>query len=202
MTTPKLPAILLTMYFVVFSVAGISPHNHPDWWLENVIPLAAISLLVITYRKFRFSNLAYTAAFLFLVFHTLGAHYTYSEVPLGHMAAEQFGWERNHYDRWLHFLYGFLIAPMAVELFDTKAPARGIWALLLPTLFLASHSMIYEIIEWWVAATLGGELGAAYLGTQGDVWDAQKDMALGLLGAASGVAAVRLTRKPQDLNRD
>jgi len=152
-------------------------------------------MLAVTYPKLRFSNLAYSAAFIFLLLHTVGAHYTYSEVPLGYFAAEVFGWERNHYDRWIHFLYGFLIAPMAVELFDAKASARGVWAFLMPTLFLASHSMIYEIIEWWGAVVVGGELGAAYLGAQGDIWDAQKDMALGMLGAASGVGTVLWLRR-------
>jgi len=185
-----LPIALLGLYLAAFVLSGISPHNRADWWLESVLPLVAVSILAATWYRFRFSNFAYAAVCVFLLTHTMGAHYTYSEVPLGHLAAELFGWERNHYDRWIHFLYGFLFAPMAVELFAAKAPPRGIWAFLLPTLFLGSHSMIYELIEWWAAAVFGGDLGVAYLGTQGDPWDAQKDMALGLLGAALGVGVM------------
>lgn len=196
----RYPLKLLGLYLLVFAALAINPLYPSDWLLESVVPVVSVAALVATYRFLRFSNLAYSAFFVMLVAHTIGSHYTYAEVPAGFWAAEWFGWERNHYDRLVHFLYGLLLAPMGFELVAARSSPRGIWAFLLPTLFLASHSMLYEIIEWWGAEIFGGDLGQAYLGTQGDVWDAHKDMALGTLGAAVGVAAIllqgRASRKP------
>lgn len=93
----------------------------------------------------------------------------------------------NHFDRVVHFGYGLLVGPAAVELIRCAVDPRGLWRWLLPWTFLCSHSLIYELIEWGAATLFGGDLGVAYLGTQGDVWDAQKDMALAALGAACGV---------------
>jgi putative membrane protein len=139
--------------------------------------------------------------------HAVGAHYTYSEVPYdelarsltGHSLEAAFGWQRNHYDRAVQFAYGLLLAPLAVQLLDRRAPQEGWWRWLLPVLFLASHSVIYEVIEMLAAMTFGGDLGTAYLGTQGDPWDAQKDMALAMSGAAISVAWLRVWRPlPRD----
>ncbi len=183
----RYPLVLLGLFGLAFIALGVEPHYRDDWALESVLTVIVIPLLIATYRNLRFSNLAYTAFFIFMLFHTVGSHYTYTEVPAGFWVADAFGWERNHYDRLVHFLYGFLFAPMAVELFDGKAPARGVWRPIMPVLFLTSHKAIYEIIEWWAAEIFGGDLGVAYLGTQGDVWDAQKDMGLGVAGAIIGV---------------
>jgi putative membrane protein len=101
---------------------------------------------------------------------------------------EALGWSRNHYDRFVHLAYGLLMGLPAIELLDRRAPPQGFWRWLLPVLFLASHSVIYELIEWAAALVFGGELGEAYLGTQGDPWDAQQDMALALGGAALAVS--------------
>lgn len=185
----RLPVILLAIYVVFAVVMGIDPLYREDWALESILPAVAVVVFVYGYSQFRFSNLAYAALFVFLMIHTIGAHYTYAEVPFGFRMAEWFGWERNHFDRIVHFLYGFLMAPLAVELVDRLASIRSRgWAFTIIVMFLGAHSALYEIIEWWAAEIVGGDLGAAYLGTQGDQWDAQKDMGLGFLGAAIGVA--------------
>ena len=127
----------------------------------------------------------------------IGAHYTYSLVPYDAWFASAFGtglnalagFERNHFDRLVHFLYGLLITPAAVELFGHYGRYPRIWAALFPLLFILSHSVVYELVEWGAALVFGGDLGQAYLGTQGDIWDAQKDMALAALGAAVTVTA-------------
>ena len=137
--------------------------------------------------------------FVFFVLHAIGAHYTYSEVPYdawaqaltGSSVGEVFGWQRNHYDRLVHFLYGLLVTPAAIALLDRRAPQQGLWRWLLPWLFMVSHSTLYEIIEFAAAVTFGGDLGQAYVGTQGDVWDAQKDSALAAIGAAIAVVWCR-----------
>jgi putative membrane protein len=131
-----------------------------------------------------FSNAAYACLFVFFVLHLIGAHYTYAQVPFIHFASG-----RDHYDRVVHFLYGLLMARPAMDLLAARAPTRGIWSWLLPVLFLASHGAIYEVLEWLAAERFGGNLGAAFLGTQGDEWDAQKDMAMAMAGAMLGVSA-------------
>lgn len=195
------PAMLLAVFCLLFLALGIAPHYRQDWLLENVLVFIAVPLLVATRGRLRFSNLAYACLFVFFTLHEIGAHYTYSLVPYdewfrsltGHSLDALLGFERNQYDRLIHFLYGLLVMPAAVELFARFGPYPRTWAALFPLLFVTSHSVIYELVEWGAAAVFGGELGQAYLGTQGDVWDAQKDMALALLGALLSVAALGLS---------
>lgn len=192
----RIPLFLLGVWAVFSVVMGIDPHYREDWALETILPVVAVVILAYSYRGFRFTDLAYAALFVFLMIHTIGAHYTYAEVPLGFRMAEWFDWERNHFDRIVHFLYGLLLSPMAVELVDRLATIRSrAWGYTIIVMFLGAHSALYEIIEWWAAELVGGDLGAAYLGTQGDEWDAQKDMGLGFLGAAVGVGLLLLRRE-------
>lgn len=186
----RYPATLLALFSAWWLALAIAPHFREDWLLENVLVFAAVPMLALTYRQLRFSNTAYTCLFLFFALHEVGAHYTYSLVPydewsravIGRSISELVGTERNHFDRAIHFLYGVLITPAAVELFAAKAPPTGVWRFLMPLFFMNSHAVIYETIEWLAAEAFGGELGAAYLGTQGDPFDAQKDMALAFVG--------------------
>lgn len=186
----RYPAALLTVLLLWTVALGIAPHFRQDWLLENVLVLVSVPLLVATYKQLRFSNAAYSCLFAFFMLHELGAHYTYSLVPyeawgralLGVSIDEILGFDRNMFDRAVHFLYGVLITPAAVELLAVKAPPVGVWRFLVPLFFMNSHAVIYETVEWLAAEAFGGELGEAYLGTQGDVFDAQKDMALAFLG--------------------
>jgi putative membrane protein len=189
------PLALLAAFTAIWIALAIAPWYRQDWLLENVIVFVAVPLFVATCPRLRFSNLAYTCLFVFLVLHEIGAHYTYSEVPwrewLSTMAGEyETPPGRNQYDRFVHFCYGLLMLPIAWDLFAARASPRGPWRWLMPPLFVMSHSVIYELIEWLAAEVFGGDLGMAYLGTQGDVWDAQKDMAL---AAAGAVVATILT---------
>jgi putative membrane protein len=194
------PAMLLALFAAFWLVLAIHPWYRQDWLLENVCVFVAVPLFVFTIRALRFSNGAYTLLFVFFCLHEIGAHYTYAEVPYdpafraltGHSLNALFGFERNHYDRLVHFLYGLLLLPLVRELFAARAPARGVWGFLLPILFIESNSAIFELIEWAAALIFGGELGQAYLGTQGDIWDAQWDMALAMLGAVLTQAAMGL----------
>jgi putative membrane protein len=191
---------LLAIYVVIWAALAVAPRYRADWLLENLIVFIALPLFVRSARHWRFSDASYMCLFVFLVLHTVGAHYTYSEVPYdawvrgltGQSPNDLLGWERNHYDRLVHFSYGLLLLPASVELYARVAPPRGLWGALLPVLFIMSHSVIYELIEWGAALLFGGELGQAYLGTQGDVWDAQKDTALATLGAVTSMAIIRL----------
>lgn len=198
-TSARYPLSLLALFLAWWLVLAIAPVYRQDWLLENLLVFIAIPLLVQSYGRLRLSNTAYTLLFVFFVLHELGAHYTYSEVPYdswtrtvsGRTLSEMLGLERNHYDRLVHFLYGLLITPAAIELLDARASQRGIWRWLVPLLFMMSHSTLYELVEWGAAEILGGDLGQAYLGTQGDVWDGQKDSALAALGALVSVIGCR-----------
>ena len=188
----RYPLALLAGFLAIFVALGIAPWYRQDWLLENLLVVIAVPLLVLTHRRLRFSNFAYTCLFVFFVLHEIGAHYTYSEVPWREWLAALTGTEaavagRNHYDRFVHFSYGLLLMPAVVELVEARMSPRGLWRWLMPLLFVMSHSVIYEMIEWIAAVLFGGELGVAYLGTQGDEWDAQKDMALASAGAITGL---------------
>jgi putative membrane protein len=185
------PALLLGAYGLIWLGLAIAPRYRQDWLLENVLVLVVVPGLVLGYKHLRFSNASYMAIFAFMLLHAIGAHFTYSEVPyeqwsralLGGSLNERMGFERNYYDRAVHFFYGALVTPAVVELIAAVASPKRLWRWLLPLGFVMSHSVVYEMIEWAAAIGFGGELGEAYLGTQGDTWDAQKDMALATLGS-------------------
>ncbi|MET0657507.1 MAG: DUF2238 domain-containing protein [Steroidobacteraceae bacterium] len=135
--------------------------------------------------------MAYGCIFVFLLLHTVGSHYTYALVPYdrwmqhltGRTLSDLFGLERNHYDRLVHFLYGALMLVPSADVLRRVAIMRGTGRWLLPVVFLMAQSATYELIEWGAASVVAPDLGTAYLGTQGDEWDGQKDMALATCGA-------------------
>jgi putative membrane protein len=184
--------LLAILFLAVWIALAIEPRDRADWLLENLLAIVFALVLVASAKPLPLSRASYSLIFLFLCLHSLGAHYTYSQVPydawsralFGASLNETFGWERNHFDRLVHFSYGLLLAYPIRELFLRVADARGFWGYFLPLDVTMSTSMIFELIEWAVAERVGGDLGMAYLGTQGDVWDAHKDMALASLGAA------------------
>lgn len=183
--------ILSLCYTLFWSVLAISPLDRHDWALENALVLVAVIIIGGTYRKLMLSRISYTLIFIFLCLHTVGAHYTYALVPYdawfqsltGTSLNHLFGWERNNFDRLVHFSYGLLLAYPIREMFLRVSAMSGFWGYFFPLDVTMSTSMIYELIEWWAAVQFGGDLGMAFLGTQGDPWDAHKDMALASLGA-------------------
>jgi putative membrane protein len=192
-------ATLGGIYLAWWVLMAIQPKHFDDWLLENVLVVVAAGLLVFTYKSFPLSRVSYTCIFVFMMLHALGAHYTYAEVPYQQWFPFLQG-ERNHFDRLVHFLYGLLLAYPIREMFLRIGNMRGFWGYFLPLDLTMSTSMLYELIEWGAAEFFGGELGAAYLGTQGDVWDAHKDMALASLGAliAMSIAALVNWRLQRD----
>ncbi|HEY6543588.1 MAG TPA: DUF2238 domain-containing protein [Dokdonella sp.] len=189
---------VLTLAFAAWwTLLAFDVHDRADWLLENVLVFAFVAGLWLARKRFVFSRASSTLIVLFLALHALGAHYTYSLVPYdaawqaltGHTFNSMFGWERNHFDRLVHFSYGLLLAYPLRELFLRVAQARGFWSYFLPLDVTLSSSAAYELIEWAAASVFGGELGAAYLGTQGDAWDAHKDMALAAAGALVAMVA-------------
>jgi putative membrane protein len=193
----RYPLVLLVAFIAIFAALAIAPWYPQDWLLENLLVLIAVPGLVLAYRRLRFSNFAYTCLFVFFVLHEIGAHYTYSEVPWREWLAAVTGAEaaaagRNHYDRFVHFAYGLLLMPAVRELIEARMSPQGLWRWVMPLFFVMAHSVIYEMIEWIAAVLFGGELGVAYLGTQGDEWDAQKDMALATAGAVTALVLLEI----------
>ena len=192
------PLWLLAAFAVYWAVLAVRPWDRKNWVLEHVLTVAFVVALVWSRRRFPLSNLSYTLIFVYLCLHTLGAHTSYSRVPydawsrtvFGTSISETFGWRRNHFDRLVHFCFGLLLSYPIREMFCRIAGARGFWGYYLPLDVTMSFSMVYELIEWGAAETFGGELGQAYLGTQGDTWDAHKDMALASVGALVTMAVV------------
>ena len=189
------PAVLLGAFLIWFVAWGIAPSFREDWLLENLLVFVAVPTLVWAYPRFRFSNPAYLALFVFFSLHEVGAHYTYSLVPYREWIPALACTERNHYDRLVHLAYGLLITPAMWEVFQAYSPGRAAWRWLLPATTMFGHSVIYELVEWAAAEIFGGELGVAYLGTQGDPWDAQKDMVLAALGTATALCVIALRER-------
>ncbi|WP_205503734.1 DUF2238 domain-containing protein [Rufibacter psychrotolerans] len=192
---------LLIAYVLLFAVfwtyAGFHTSDLKNWWMENSLTFTAIIFLVSFYKYFRFSDFSYTCMFLFMMLHVYGSQYTYAENPFGFWMQEKFNLERNHYDRLVHFNFGFLLAYPMHEVFWRATRMRAFFTYVLPIDLTLSLSAVYELLEWAVADVFFPTKGMAYLGTQGDVWDAQKDIALALLGALIAILAVVVTRKRQ-----
>ncbi len=188
--------VFLTVSFVLVWVwAAIEPIYRDDWFLENCLVFVAIIGLFISLRWFRFSNASYGLITLFLILHVIGSHYTYAEVPFGYTLQELLGESRNMYDRMVHFSYGLLLAYPTWEVFRHVSQTRGLWTYYIPVEMTLAASALYEIMEWYAAATVNPAAGIAFLGAQGDIWDAQKDMWLATVGAVIAMFVLAVVRR-------
>lgn len=186
------PIVLFIIFAIIWIWMAISPSYRFDWFLENLLVIPFVIFMVWSYEKFRFSNISYTCMFFFMVLHVIGAHYTYSEVPFGYWISGLFGATRNHFDRIVHLSYGLLFAYPVREIFLRIASTKGAWGYYLPVELTLAMSCIYELIEWGAASIVNPEAGMSFLGTQGDEWDAQKDMALAGLGSVIAMTVTAL----------
>jgi len=177
------PAILLAGYIAIFIWGAINPYDRADWWVENIPIVAVVATLVILYaRGVRFSPLAYLLMAFLPYWHTVGGHYTFERVPFDWFD-RAFGFQRNMFDRVAHFSVGFFAFGILEYLLSRNAMSRTL-ACLFAIFAIGFVAMSYELLEWLYAAYGGNAAaGANFLGSQGDVWDAQKDMALATLGA-------------------
>ena len=174
---------LAFVYAAIWTLAAIAPVDRSDWLLENLLVFVFVPALVLTHRRFAFSRGSYVLIFVFLSLHALGAHYTYSLTPLGFWLQDAFGLARNPYDRGVHLLFGLLLTLPLQELVVRGLVARGAARYVVPVMLALSLSGGYEILEWWAARIVDPALGLAFVGSQGDEWDSQKDMSLALGGA-------------------
>jgi putative membrane protein len=186
---------LALAYLAVFAWSAIAPKYPGDWWLEMLLAFVFMTVLVATHRRFAFSNFSALLIAIFLALHTYGAHYTYAESTFGDWLKDALSLSRNHYDRIVHFGFGLLMAYPLHELARRVLHLRGGWSFALPWLVALALSGGYEIVEGWTARIVSPELGTAYLGTQGDEWDAQKDMSLANSGSLIALALTALYRR-------
>jgi putative membrane protein len=185
---------MVVWLLIYWAITAITPFDRFDWLLENLLVFIYGALLATTYPRFAFSNRSYGLFTLFMTLHLTGAHYTYAETPFGFWLMEWLELSRNHFDRIVHFAYGLLCAYPLYELLRRLARTSRGWSGFLAITLVIGFSGFYEVIEMLVAEIVSPELGDAYLGTQGDNWDAQKDMGLALLGAIIAIAITLTTR--------
>lgn len=187
--------VFLTVFFILWTNTIIYTSDLNNWFLENTLTFLFLGFLIFSFKKYQFSDLSYLLITIYMCLHVYGAKYTYAENPFGYWLQEQFHTSRNHYDRIVHFSFGFLLAYPMRELFLRwfKYPKMVAWVL--PIEITLSISGFYELIEWAVADVFFEAQGDAYLGTQGDIWDAQKDIFLAFSGAILSTTIVSLVKR-------
>ncbi len=186
-----LPHFFLLIYAIECTFLAIQPYDRAVWWAENLPVFILAAVLIFTFKVFRFSNLSYFLIMSFCLFHVVGGHYSFEKVPFdffNNLLASfnmnfLFPAGRNNFDRVGHFLVGIFAYPVAELLLRKKWVSHIAVAIFVGIIALGFWGALYEIIEMYYAILEGGKAGAAFLGSQGDVWDAQKDMLLDLLGA-------------------
>lgn len=186
-----LATVWVTIFLTVLVWSGVQPKDYPTWALEVAPAVCGLLALWATRRSFPLTPLVYALILAHCVILMVGGHYTYAEVPLGDWVKPLFGFERNHYDRLGHFAQGFVPALIAREvLIRRRVLSRRGWLPFLVLCICLALSASYELVEWAVAS-VSEEAAEAFLGTQGDLWDTQSDMAFAGLGALAALLAMR-----------
>jgi len=194
-STNKFTWLLAALFLTYWVYGWFYCHNLEDWIIENLLVVICVSILILTAKWHRLSDLSYTCIFLFVMLHLYGAFYAYTQNAFGEWLQNSFHLWRNPYDRIVHFSFGFFMAYPYREILIKrfKVSSRAAW--LLPIEIAFSLGTLFELIEWGVAEFTTKETGETYVATQGDVWDAHKDIALAALGAALAMLIVYISRK-------
>jgi putative membrane protein len=187
----RLHLIALTaLFWAAVAWSAIGPFNPSDYWIEIATPVGLFVILLATRRWFPFTKFSYALIFIEALVLIIGAHYTHERVPLFDWIKEPLGWSRNDYDRFAHFCVGFLMVIPVRELLRRTSPLRGRWLAAMSIISILAFAAFYEMTEWWIAVATSPATGAAYLGSQGDPWDAQKDMLMDWIGAGAGIVVL------------
>ncbi len=179
---PRSHKLVYALYLLVWIFMAINPKYPQDWLLENVLVFIFVPFVICMDKKYNYTLLSIIFLLIFASLHSLGSHYTYAEMEHFNTLTQFFGFERNHFDRLVHFLFGLLAFRMLFEM-TSPGTATVKTALLLTFSMIISISAFYEILEWLAVILLQPDLGMAFLGTQGDIWDAQKDTLAAMIGA-------------------
>lgn len=187
--------IFITVFTSIWISTLVGTTDMNNWLLENTLTFLFVLFLLFSYRKYKFSDLSYLLVCVYLCLHVYGSKYTYAENPFGYWLKDVFQTDRNHYDRIVHFSFGFLLAYPMRELFLKWIGYPKLVSWILPIEITLSISAFYELIEWAVADVFFKAQGDAYLGTQGDIWDAQKDIFLAFSGAILATTIVSAVKR-------
>lgn len=180
---------------LAIAISAYHPEKVFDWFLENALVIAFLALLAFTYRKFPLSQLSYLLIFAYLGFHEWGAHFKYSDVPLGEWMKPLLHTHRNMYDRVVHFSFGLLLSYPMEEVFARGMRVTSSLRYYLPVEMTLAFSALYEILEAGMAMILSPERGAEFVGMQGDIWDSQKDMLVAGIGSVCAVILIAVIRR-------
>lgn len=194
LSMPKSHQLIYAIYIVVWIAMAIHPKYPADWLLENILVFLFFPFVIWMDLKYRFSVAALAMLLIFASLHSLGSHFTYAEMEYFDIITKWMGFERNHFDRVVHFLFGLLLFRIFFEMVMPHSKTYKS-AMFFTITIILSISMLYEIIEWLAAIIFHPELGIAFLGTQGDVWDAQKDNLAAFLGAMLNLIFYRRYRE-------
>jgi len=197
---------LTAVFLIAFGLTCISPPYLTDFLLQHILTVIAIFAIWYSDRFIHFSRFAFFCLLVFLFLHILGARYLYSNVPydewwktlFGFSIQELYGFQRNHYDRLVHFMYGLLMFFPAREMFDRFWKVKKPWSYPLAVETIMATSAVYELMEWGVAVVLSPETAEAYNGQQGDIWDSQKDMLMALSGAVLAMTTAFIWNRLED----
>lgn len=181
--------LMMGAYILFWVAMAVSPKDRAVWMVENILPVGIFLLLAFTFTRFRFSNLSYLFMFIFLCLHTWAAHYTYQGTPFDTWLKASFHTERSYFDRVVHFLFGLFWTYPLRELLVRMTGLRGFWSYAIPAALAFGFTSLFEIVEM-LAGAMGGKVGQDYMGMQGDIFDSQKDMGLGLAGSVLSMGAV------------
>jgi len=198
---PKSHKLVYAIYVLVWIIMAINPKYPQDWLLENVLVFLVFPFIVWMDKKHNYSLISIILLLIFASLHSLGTHYTYAEMEHFNVITQFFGFARNHFDRLVHFLFGLLLFRILFEMI-TPGISSVKTALLFTFTMIISISTLYEMLEWLAAITFHPELGIAFVGTQGDVWDAQQDMLAAMIGALINMAFYKNYKKLLDHNHD
>ena len=181
----KFPFLLLFVWFFECLWSYLHAYDVNVWYVEISSVVFVVLLLTLTYKKFQFSNLAYFIVFLWIFLHTIGACYTFERVPFLNSIGF-FGEGRNNFDRLAHFIIGISSFLVSEFVYRKRIISSLKFSAFFGIIFIMALANFWELIEWIYAAVDGGDVGLAFLGSQGDIWDAQKDMLMDTLGAIFG----------------
>ncbi len=194
-STNRLLQVVCFLYAVVWVIYAINPAWRPQWWLDNYLVFGCVALLMLSYKKYPLSDLSYILLAIFLSLHSYGANYGYSSTPIGFWLHDIFHHVRaNPYDRYVHFLFGFLFSYPLQEVLVRYTRISSFWCYVFPVEFILSYSAFYEIIEAATAWTLPPDQYDPFIGLQGDIWDGYRDMSCALGGALLTMLLLALWR--------
>lgn len=178
----KTALILLSVYFILFVICAVNPYARDVWWAENLPIMIIVTVVIVVSRYHKFTPTSYILMSVLVYLHTIGGHFTFERVPFDFIN-DLFGFERNNYDRFAHFSVGFYAYPIAELLLSRKLVSSKVILALFPVFSIFAVAGSYEIIEWIFAVSADQDAGIAVLGSQGDMWDAQKDMLMDIFGS-------------------